>query len=305
MLPARYPTGLAPCSADMNDIPVALAVAAGAVAALNPCGFALLPAYLSILVADDRDMTWGLAVGRALAATAAMTAGFAIVFGVFGLALTPIADAVQSRLPLFTIVFGLLLAALGGWLLAGRDLPGLGRWLTRGPAVTRSAVSMAVFGGAYALVSLSCTIGPFLAVVVSTLRADTPVAGIVVYAAYAIGMGMAVGTVALAVVLARTAAVHRLRRFSPVAARAGGVIMLAAGIYVAYYGWYDWRVLHGGDPADPVVGAAGSVQVWLTNLVDHAGVTAIAAAFAIMASLAAALIWSGRRRRRTQRSESP
>ncbi len=31
---------------------LALAVVAGAVAAFNPCGFALLPAYLALLVAE-------------------------------------------------------------------------------------------------------------------------------------------------------------------------------------------------------------------------------------------------------------
>ena len=281
----------------MNDVPVALAVAAGAVAALNPCGFAVLPAYLSILVADARDATWSVAVGRALATTAAVTAGFVGVFGVFGLVLTPIAGAVQSRLPWFTVLFGVALAGLGGWLLAGRELPGLTRWVTRGPALTRSAVSMAAFGAAYALASLSCTIGPFLAIVMSSFRAGAFTAGVVVFTAYALGMGLVVGTVALAVVLARTAAVHRLRRVSSFASRAGGVIMLAAGAYVAYYGWYDWRVLRGGEPADPVIGAATSVQVWLANLVDRAGVVSIAAAFIVTVSLAGVLIWASRRRR--------
>ena len=36
----------------MGDVPLLLAVAAGVLAAVNPCGFALLPAYLSLLVLD-------------------------------------------------------------------------------------------------------------------------------------------------------------------------------------------------------------------------------------------------------------
>nr|BFE88443.1 hypothetical protein GCM10020093_110440 [Planobispora longispora] len=35
------------------DLPLALALAAGTVAAFNPCGFAMLPAYLTMLIVDD------------------------------------------------------------------------------------------------------------------------------------------------------------------------------------------------------------------------------------------------------------
>ena len=75
----------------MSDAPHGLALAAGMLATVNPCGFALLPAYLSFLVTGDSTPGRGAAVGRALAATAAMTAGFGAVFGVFGPLIAPIA----------------------------------------------------------------------------------------------------------------------------------------------------------------------------------------------------------------------
>ncbi len=37
----------------MDGIPVGLALAAGTLAVVNPCGFALLPAYASLLVLGD------------------------------------------------------------------------------------------------------------------------------------------------------------------------------------------------------------------------------------------------------------
>ncbi|MEW2635300.1 cytochrome c biogenesis protein CcdA [Streptomyces sp. NPDC048389] len=87
----------------MSDLPLALALAAGMLAAVNPCGFALLPAYLSLLVLGDDTPTRAAAVTRALSATAAMTAGFAAVFALFGLAIAPVAGQVQQHLPWFTI----------------------------------------------------------------------------------------------------------------------------------------------------------------------------------------------------------
>jgi cytochrome c biogenesis protein CcdA len=95
--------------------PLLLALTAGMLGAVNPCGFALLPAYLSLLVAGASD-TRG-AVGRALTAAAGLTLGYVVVFGAFGLALAPLAGWLRPRLPWLTVVLGMGLvvavAALG------------------------------------------------------------------------------------------------------------------------------------------------------------------------------------------------
>ncbi|MFG3494223.1 cytochrome c biogenesis CcdA family protein [Streptomyces sp. NPDC047928] len=281
----------------MSDLPLALALSAGMLAAVNPCGFALLPAYLSLLVLGDDSPTRTAAVGRALLATAAMTAGFTAVFAVFGLAVAPVAGQVQEHLPWFTIVFGVVLALVGGWLLAGRTLPALLPKVRRAPTVTRSVPSMALFGGAYAIASLGCTIAPFLAIVVSAFRSGSTVEGALLFAAYAGGMGAIVGAAALTVALTRTARVAGLRRFGAVASRLGGGLLLLVGAYVAYYGWYEIRVLRGTTVTDPVVDTAGAVQGWIAESLDTVGVPAVAA---VLALLVAAGVLLRRRRARAE-----
>jgi cytochrome c biogenesis protein CcdA len=279
----------------MDDVPWALAAAAGTLAALNPCGFALLPVYLSALVVGDDAPSRPAMLTRALVGTAAITFGFVVVFALFGLVLTPVADTFQRQLPWFTVGLGLALAGVGGWLLAGRDIPGLTRWRGRGPAVSRTAGSMVLFGGAYALASLGCTVGPFLSIVVSTFRADSLVAGVALFVAYAVGMGLVVGTAAVAVALARTGVLSRLRRAGPVTVRVGGAVAMLGGGYVAYYGWYEVRVWRGADPADDVITAAGALQGWLEDLVGRLGVGGIALVFAtVIAGAAAVAVWSAR-----------
>jgi cytochrome c-type biogenesis protein len=286
----------------MVDAPYGLAVAAGMLAAVNPCGFALLPAYLSFLVVGDAPTARGVAVGRAVAASAAMTAGFAVVFGVFGLAVAPVAGQVQRHLPWVTIGIGVALAGAGGWLLAGRSLPGLRLPAVTGPALTRTVISMATFGAAYAVASLSCTIGPFLAIVVSSFRAGSTVAGVGLFLAYAAGMGLAVAVAALAVALARGAVVARLRSAAPVLARLGGLLLAAAGGYVAYYGWWETRVLAGAAAEDPIIDTAAAAQRWLADTLDRTGpaVIAVVAVLLLAASLVAAWVAHrvGARRRR-------
>ena len=50
---------------------LSLALAAGMVAALNPCGFALLPAYLTLIVTQGGEDGRAAAMGRAATMTAA------------------------------------------------------------------------------------------------------------------------------------------------------------------------------------------------------------------------------------------
>jgi cytochrome c biogenesis protein CcdA len=103
---------------------LAFALVAGAVAAFNPCGFALLPAYLGLLVAGGGRTG---AVLRALRFAAGMTVGFVVVFGLVGVVLAPLALSLERYLPVVTVLVGVLLVGLGAWLLAGRTLaiPGL------------------------------------------------------------------------------------------------------------------------------------------------------------------------------------
>jgi cytochrome c-type biogenesis protein len=267
----------------MGDVPLLLAVAAGVLAAVNPCGFALLPAYLSFLVLDG-DGTRRAALGRALTLTIGMTAGFVAVFGFFGAVLAPAVSWLPERLPWFTIGFGLFLATVGGWLATGRHLPSLPWRPSRVPTLTRSLPSMVLFGAAYALASLSCTIGPFLAIVVSSLSASTAAAGLGLFLAYAGGMGLVVGAAALAVALLRASLLARVRRAGPTLSRAAGALLLVTGGYVAYYGWYEVRLTARGAraAADPVVQAAGTVQRWLAHGLDTIGVATLTAVFAVL-----------------------
>jgi cytochrome c-type biogenesis protein len=278
-----------------------LALTAGMLAAVNPCGFALLPAYLSVLVASDepaassRGRTTVAAVSRALRCTAALTAGYVVVFGAFGLVLAPLTGRLLPRLPWLTVVFGLALVALGGWLLAGRSLPTPGRGI-RAPRLTGSAASMVLFGMAYAIASLGCAIGPFLAIVVSSLRAGSVAEGMALFVSYAAGMGLVIGVTALAVALVRVSAVSRLRRAAAFVPRIGGAVLIAAGVYVAYYGSYELRLVKNlrASGQDPVVNLAAHVQHELSGLVGRLGAGWFVVA---LAGLVLATLLLSRRRR--------
>jgi cytochrome c biogenesis protein CcdA len=239
-----------------------LALAAGMVAALNPCGFAMLPAYLTLVVrGEGADPRRCAAVGRALAATAAMALGFLAVFGLFGLLTVPVATVVQRYLPYATIVIGICLVSLGIWLVTGRELTGAAMGSSLRWAPTTRLGSMFGYGVGYAIASLSCTIGPFLAVTGSTVRTGSVAGSVLVYAAYAAGLALVVGVLAVGIAFTSSALVERMRQLMPYVNRISGVVLIAVGLYVGYYGLYEIRLFSAdGNPADPVIAAAGRLQ---------------------------------------------
>ncbi|MGL6235397.1 MAG: cytochrome c biogenesis CcdA family protein [Segniliparus sp.] len=249
-----------------------LALGAGLVAALNPCGFAFLPGCLGLVIAGNgQDVSRRTAVARAAAATLAMAAGFVTVFGLFGLVVSPLVASAQKYLPFATVVVGALLVAMGGWLLAGKDLavmlPRAGR-----SAPTARLGSMYGYGVGYAIASLSCTLGPFLALIGATFRKGSWLNGVLAFLVYAGGMAVTVGAVAVAVALVGSSVADKIRGFLPHINRIAGAIVLVTGLYVAYYGYYEIRLFFAdGDPKDSIIEAAASVQIWLEYHVDKLG----------------------------------
>ena len=281
-----------------------LAFGAGLLAALNPCGFAMLPAYLALVVRGE-DVDRHAAVARAVTATAAMAAGFLAVFGGFGLLTVSAAATVQRYLPYVTVVIGIVLVALGIWLLAGREITML-RGAARGArwAPTTRLGSMFTYGISYAVASLSCTVGPFLAVTAAALRGGSVLGGMAVYVAYAAGFTLVVGVLAVAAALASSAAVDRMRRIVPYVNRISGALLLVVGVYVGYYGLYEIRLFAGnGNPEDPVIAAAGRVQGAIAGWVHQHGAWPWLVALAALTIAAFAAAWRASASARYRRAD--
>lgn len=279
---------------------LALALVAGAVAAFNPCGFALLPAYLAVLVAgtpdeEESQRATRAAVLRAVRFAAGMTVGFVAVFGLFGLVVTPLALSVERYLPVVTIAVGVALVALGGWLLLGHSLaiPGLAG---RGTGPTQRWTSQIGYGVTFALASLSCTIAPFLAVTSTALGAASIASALTAFVAYALGMGTVVLVMALAVATSSASFAARMRRAGPAITRLSGGLLVLAGAYVTWYGWFEIRVLSGQATSDPVVSWAIGIQAQLTRWVAGLGAgTVLVLALLLVVGLVVAVVATRRR----------
>ena len=111
-----------------------------------------------------------------------MTAGFVLIFGLFGLLIEGASVAVGEITPWLTVGIGVVMVPTGVFLLLGHDIKLRLPRLQRGGRDRRLG-SMCVFGMSYAIVSLSCTMPVFLAAVSGSFRSDGFVNGLLSYAA--------------------------------------------------------------------------------------------------------------------------
>lgn len=217
----------------MNLAAISLAFGAGMLATVNPCGFAMLPSLVSFhLGADEVGYAERPVVGRlrdGVIFGLAVTAGFLAVFGTLGAVLSVGAAGIARYLPWGTILIGAGLVFLGLWLFAGRHL------LVRvpqfeAPRRPRSFRAMAVYGAAYAVASLACTLPVFLVVVGTALVAGP--GRLLVFLAYGLGMASILMAVTVSAVLFQGALTRYLRGLIPYTQQVGALLLVVAGGYM-------------------------------------------------------------------------
>jgi cytochrome c-type biogenesis protein len=258
-------------------------LALGMVATVNPCGFAMLPAYLSYFLgledseADEPRAT----VAQAVQVAGAVAGGFLAVFALAGAAVELTSLPVYENVPWVSIVIGLGLLLLGSAMLFGFEpnvrLPRLDRG-----GRERTIGSMFVFGVSYAVASIGCTLPLFLTAVAGTITRDSVLDGALVFAVYGLGMTLLLLGLTVGIALARTSIVRWLRRAQPYIGRVAGGLVALAGAYVAYYGWHSRGLRQGQVPDSNVTDVVAGWSTDATRWIDDVGAVRIGVVVAVL-----------------------
>lgn len=256
------PAGL--LQAVATALPFGYAFAAGMLAALNPCGFALLPAYLGLYLGtgsgqagasspgrrEIRQTSLGRRLIRAAAVSAAMTASFVATFAIAGLAIAAASSAIGALFPILGLAVGVVLVLAGAYMLAGGKLySDLGERLANrlgALAGRRGLRAYAAYGLAYGAASLGCALPIFLSVVGSSLTAHDFIRAAGQIALYGFGMGALITVLTLGVAVFQHTALTHARGAGRYLEPASALLLLLTGAYLTFY----WLAL-GGLPGTP------------------------------------------------------
>lgn len=275
---------------------LAFAYLAGSASTVNPCGFAMLPAYVSFIVGDADGAAQAPAtvrLWRAVRVGLAVTAAFIGVFAVAGFVIAYVSRAIVGVMPWLALAVGVVLVVYGVAILAGRgrvsvQLPNP----VEGRGGNRSAV---LFGVGFAIASLSCTLPVFTAVVAGSLATRGLASGVVGFAAYGVGMGTIVLAVAISVAFTRDRLVRWLRRQGRHLRWISGAVLALAGAYIVLY-WSTALATGGVGQAPGVVktvsGLAAAASAFLGSGLGRAVVGLLTVG--VLAAVVAGLIGRGR-----------
>ena len=223
-------------------LPFGFAFGVGMVAAVNPCGFAMLPAYLSLyLGAHEEDFGKRSSMSRLLRALlvgVVVSSGFVVLFGLAGLVISAGGTLLLDVMPALGIVIGGILILVGLWMLAGRTFhkSTVERFAERvGDPRDVSVRGFFLFGLAYGAASLSCTLPAFLAVVGSSLASAGVLAGAGRFLGFGLGMAAVLVTLTLALALFKQGLLRWLRKAVPYVQLVSAVLLVLAGVYVIFY----------------------------------------------------------------------
>ena len=215
--------------------------AAGMVSTVNPCGFAMLPAYLGLYL-GAADAAGGVAsttsrVRQAIIVGLLVTSGVLLLFGTVGIVLSAGLTTIRSVIPWLGLIIGVVLTFAGAWVLLGGKL-NIGAFSRAashmGDARKTNLRGYFLFGLSYGTASLSCTLPIFIAVVgFGTTTSFLSALG--QFIIYGLGMGTVILVLTLGMAVFKGAMVGGLRKALPYIQPVSAAIMILAGSYIVFY----------------------------------------------------------------------
>ena len=224
-------------------LPLGFAFTAGMVTAVNPCGFAMLLAYLGLYLGfqKEHDIKGSLVttMGSGMIVGTSVTAGFVTLFGIAGIIVSIGSQTIiASMLPWLGVLTGVIIVIAGAWIHSGDIL-----YTTIAPTVASRIGDQSqtnvrgyfLFGVSYGTASLGCTLPIFLAVVGTSLTISDIRTSLNQFLFYALGMGTTILFITIGMILFNNTLTKSFAKVVPVTKVIGTSLMIVSGSYIVFY----------------------------------------------------------------------
>ena len=209
----------------------------GMLAAVNPCGFVLLPAYLLYFLGIDggNQGITRVPFQRALRVSAAVSSGFLVVFLIVGSISRLFTQRIELNAKYAGFVIGLVLIGLGVAMLFGWK-PSFATTIP-GAKKDHSTRAMFIFGVGYAIASIGCTIGLLTTAILGSIGTNGFASGVISIVMYGLGMSLLVTALTVTLAAAKTGMAKMLKRSLRYIDKVAASFIAITGAYLTWY-WY-------------------------------------------------------------------
>jgi len=259
----------------------------GVMAAVNPCGFVLLPTYLVYYLGTELNREGEnktTTLRRGLSVGIAVSSGFIGLFLIVGIISRAFTTVIRDNAKYAALVIGVALIAMGIAMLFGWKLP-----ITQ-PDVSvqrkRTTWNMFLFGIVYAIASIGCTIGLLISVILGSINRHGFVSGVISIVLYGLGMGLLVTSLTVALAFARVGLVTAVKKSFKWFDKVSAAFVLLTGLYLSWY-WLGAITDRGSD------GVTSRVEHWQTQVaqfLQDAGVYPLLIVFCLIITTAGLVI---------------
>ena len=209
----------------------------GVLAAVNPCGFVLLPTYLIFFLGtrEEPNLKTGERLRRALVVSSGISIGFLAIFFVIGVISRLFTQWIELNAKYASLAIGIVLVIGGARMLTG--------WTPKfavpqlGGVQTKTFRAIVVYGVAYAVASIGCTIGFLTTAVFGSIALHGFVSGVLSILLYGLGMAMLVTALTVSLAFAKTGLLTIVKNQLHLIQRLGAIFVTLTGIYLVFY-WY-------------------------------------------------------------------
>ena len=209
----------------------------GVLAAVNPCGFVLLPTYLIFFLGtrEEPNLKTGERLRRALVVSSGLSLGFLAIFFVIGVISRLFTQWIELNAKYASLAIGIVLVIGGARMLTG--------WTPKfavpqiGGVQTKTFRATVIYGVAYAVASIGCTIGFLTTAVFGSIALHGFISGVLSILLYGLGMAMLVTALTVSLAFAKTGILTIVRNQLHLIQRLGAIFVTLTGIYLVFY-WY-------------------------------------------------------------------
>ena len=209
----------------------------GVLAAVNPCGFVLLPTYLIFFLGtrEEPNLKTGERLRRALVVSSGISIGFLAIFFVIGVISRLFTQWIELNAKYASLAIGIVLVIGGARMLTG--------WTPKfavpqlGGVQTKTFRATVVYGVAYAVASIGCTIGFLTTAVFGSIALHGFVSGVLSILLYGLGMAMLVTALTVSLAFAKTGLLTIVKNQLHLIQRLGAIFVTLTGFYLVFY-WY-------------------------------------------------------------------
>lgn len=260
----------------------------GVLAAVNPCGFVLLPAYLLYFLGLDNSGEQGAqraSLRRALIVSSAVSFGFIAVFLVVGTISRLFTQWLELNAKYAGFAIGITLVFIGLAMLVGWKPPLTTPHISGGR--DRTFPAMFLFGIAYAVASIGCTIGFLTTAIFGSIGTNGFISGVISIGLYGVGMALLVSALTVTLAFAQGGLLRVLHGGLRYIERLAAVFIVLTGTYLT---WYWYLAISESTTRNPILQRVENWQSQVVTFLQRQGSPKLALVFGVIIGLALILV---------------